>query len=586
MKAALIPALLSACFAGFPPAPSRAESVIAQWERIHDEPGNRAAYPSDLAVDNAGNVIVTGSTSEYNGLRGVSYTAKHLAASGTLLWEKRFPPNPEISGTGAGPAGVAVDLAGNVIVAGTHFNSSTYKGDFYTVKYAGTTGALLWEKYFNAPGNQDDTCTAMTLDGAGNVIVTGYTTNIEGIGGNYDYYTAKYASANGALLWERRYDGPGPGASRDQARHVATDTGGNVFVTGVSDSSVRGGYTAKYAAADGAIVWEQRFPGPDPSSAFRVVVDGEGNAIVTGSSNTEDPYTVKYAAADGAVLWEKRLTEPGGYSQNHSLAVDSEGNVTVSGGFYRNGSYYAAFVAKYAAADGSLLWENRSVTPGLLYGAIVLDEAGNAIVTGTAGTGNNGDIYTAMFAAADGELLWEKRYNGTRNLTDGGSALAVNHTGSIYVGGYSNWDHNNPDGFGGYDAYVVRYVSVDIDDDGLLDSWEVSHFGDTAAHSALDDTDGDGAVELLELAFGTDPRAPHSVPAPAVVIEGGYLTTTITKQPCVRYLVETGATLENGFSAASTTVLTDTATTLKVRDNIPVGTQSTRFLRVKVTGAP
>lgn len=141
---------------------------------------------------------------------------------------------------------------------------------------------------------------------------------------------------------------------------------------------------------------------------------------------------------------------------------------------------------------------------------------------------------------------------------------------------------------GNLDFYTVKYAAVDLDldDDGLLDSWEIAHFGNIAAHTALDDTDGDGAVELLELAFGTDPLAPGSVPAPAVVNEAGYLTTTITKQPCVRYVVETGGALETGFSATSTTVLTDTATTLKVRDNVPIGAQPKRFLRVQVTAVP
>jgi hypothetical protein len=54
----------------------------------------------------------------------------------------------------------------------------------------------------------------------------------------------------------------------------------------------------------------------------------------------------------------------------------------------------------------------------------------------------------------------------------------------------------------------------------------------------------------------------------------------------VRYVIETSAGVESGFSAASTTVLTDTATTLKVRDNVPVATQPKRFLRVQVTAAP
>ncbi len=40
------------------------------------------------------------------------------------------------------------------------------------------------------------------------------------------------------------------------------------------------------------------------------------------------------------------------------------------------------------------------------------------------------------------------------------------------------------------------------------------------------------------------------------------------------------------FSPATTTVLLATATTLKVRDNILIGTPPARFLRVKVIAAP
>ena len=47
----------------------------------------------------------------------------------------------------------------------------------------------------------------MAVDGSGNVVVTGYSDN----GTNDDYYTAKYAAADGALLWEKRYNGPANG---------------------------------------------------------------------------------------------------------------------------------------------------------------------------------------------------------------------------------------------------------------------------------------------------------------------------------------------------------------------------------------
>jgi len=65
---------------------------------------------------------------------------------------------------------------------------------------------------------------------------------------------------------------------------------------------------------------------------------------------------------------------------------------------------------------------------------------------------------------------------------------------------------------------------------------------------------------------------------------------TITKQIGVTYEVQSAGTLLEGqpasFSPATTTVLLDTATTLKVRDNVLIGTPPARFLRVKVNAAP
>ena len=77
---------------------------------------------------------------------------------------------------------------------------------------------------------------------------------------------------------------------------------------------------------------------------------------------------------------------------------------------------------------------------------------------------------------------------------------------------------------------------------------------------------------------------------PRPVNEGGYLTITITKHSGVTFQVQGAGTLLDGqpdsFSAATTTVLTDDATTLKVRDNVPVGTPPARYMRVRVTAAP
>ncbi|MGI8601746.1 MAG: delta-60 repeat domain-containing protein [Verrucomicrobiales bacterium] len=119
---------------------------------------------------------------------------------------------------------------------------------------------------------------------------------------------------------------------------------------------------------------------------------------------------------------------------------------------------------------------------------------------------------------------------------DHGRSVGVQSDGKVVVAGYSNIGSD-------FDFALVRYegdpVDLDLDDDGLLDSWEVAHFGTTVGHSALDETDDDGRVELLELAFGAHPLVADPGATPVVIIEAGYLTTTIAKPPAVTYLVQT-----------------------------------------------
>jgi hypothetical protein len=136
-------------------------------------------------------------------------------------------------------------------------------------------------------------------------------------------------------------------------------------------------------------------------------------------------------------------------------------------------------------------------------------------------------------------------------------------------------------------AYVFGPNPKDQDSDGLLDSWEMAHFGSTMGHTAMRDDERDGLANLLEEAFDTDPLASDAPAVPAVTNEGGYLTLTISKHPGVNYQVQSASTPDAAaFSAASTTVLVNDASILKARDNFPIGTTPGRFLRVKVTAAP
>ena len=124
-------------------------------------------------------------------------------------------------GIGASSASaVVVDKSGNVVVTGSAYNG--HKKDYYTAKYAATSGALLWEQRYHGPNiNWDDSATALAVDPDGNVIVTGGSAAAGLENGKYNMYTAKYAAADGALLWEERYNGPAKLSDWGQA--VAVD---------------------------------------------------------------------------------------------------------------------------------------------------------------------------------------------------------------------------------------------------------------------------------------------------------------------------------------------------------------------------
>ncbi|MEI8140662.1 MAG: ammonia-forming cytochrome c nitrite reductase subunit c552 [bacterium] len=51
---------------------------------------------------------------------------------------------------------------------------------------------------------------------------------------------------------------------------------------------------------------------------------------------------------------------------------------------------------------------------------------------------------------------------------------------------------------------------IDVDRDGLLDSWEVANFGSFTAYNGSDDPDHDGVSNALEMAAGTNPNSSDS----------------------------------------------------------------------------
>jgi hypothetical protein len=235
-----------------------------------------------------------------------------VAPSGTVqeAWVARYNASTDDEATA-----IAVDGSGNVYVTG-------HNG---TIKYDS-----LGQEQWVAPGPVG---AAIALDTSGNVYVTGYTIGQNGL----DYLTTKYNS-NGQEQWSATYNSA-PGNSPDQARAVAVDGSGNVYVTGVSSTNAGFNFdyaTVKYNSA-GQEQWVARYNGPgnDLDSAYAIAVDTAGNVYVTGESygagSTSDYATIKYDSA-GQQQWVARYNGPANYVDGaRAMVIDGSANVYVTG---------------------------------------------------------------------------------------------------------------------------------------------------------------------------------------------------------------------------------------------------------------
>ena len=337
---------------------------------------------------------------------------------------------------------IAIDGSGNVYVTGASFGSGTDL-DYTTIKYNAADGTEEWVARYNGPGNYVDAAWAISVDGSGDVYVTGESF---GSGTDYDYATIKYNPADGSEVWVVRYNGPGN--FYDGAAALAIDGSGNVYVTGQSFAS---GTTLDYATikynASGTEEWVARYNGPGNSFdvGTAIAVDGSSNLYVAGESvgsGTDYDYaTIKYNAS-GTEEWVARYNGPGNlFDHPFAIAVDGAGNVYVTGQSFGSGTDFDYATVKYNAADGAEEWIARYNGPENFVDqalAIGIDGPGNVYVTGgSMGSGTDFDYATIKYNAADGAEDWVTRYNGPGNGADAARAIAIDGSGNVYVTGES-----------------------------------------------------------------------------------------------------------------------------------------------------
>jgi|GEM_PF-3988015 len=126
-----------------------------------------------VAVDGVGNVVVAGGILNGNGAS--SFTViKFNGVSGAELWRQVIIGTANSNG---GAGAVTVDAAGNVIAAGITNVINYISNTITVVKLDGVSGAELWREDIHGSANGQDSADAIAVDAAGNVVVAGSTVN-------------------------------------------------------------------------------------------------------------------------------------------------------------------------------------------------------------------------------------------------------------------------------------------------------------------------------------------------------------------------------------------------------------------------
>ncbi|MGK5094554.1 SBBP repeat-containing protein [Deltaproteobacteria bacterium TL4] len=397
--------------------------------------GGTDDFGNGIAVDNRGNVYVTGETDgSFNSFKNKGSRDILLIkydANGGKQWETQWGTDDLDEGFK-----VSVDQQENVYVTGISGGDldglkNQGNNDVFLAKYDGS-GQKLWTHLIGSPYLED--VSGMAIDSSGNVYLTGETWgNFENQSnqGLSDAYLVKFNS-NGAILWTQMI----ATTLDDTGNGITVDHLGNIYVSGYTHKSVDSenldeegnGFLAQYNS-DGEVQWQTIFEN-DLGGGVSVNIDEEMNSYVCGYAVGDTSvvgdrmiYLSKFDFA-GVNVWNRRFG-----SDNHGLitssGIDSKSNVYVtgfgSGDFdsnLSNGSY-DVFLVKYNSM-GEKQWSHLYGTGGEDIALdIAIDSSDNIYLTGDSsrdfgGNKNSGPVDGFVIKLDDnGQTIWSRLF-GTK----------------------------------------------------------------------------------------------------------------------------------------------------------------------------
>lgn len=301
---------------------------------------------TSIAIGDGGSVYVAG----YSGGTGAGYDlyAVKYSLSGEQLWASKYS---EFSNVEEKPVFIKAHESGFAYVAGT---VERMNGKDYFIAKVSKSGDQEWDQWYNGVGGNaaisDDEVSALALDEEGNAYITGFS---YGVGTGKDFCTVKYGY-DGTEQWVSRADN---GQSlknirnEDEAKALLIDLSGNVFVTGVSTSSLGGSdFLTEKINAKGEREWMKKYNSDDflytEDGGEALALDKKGNIYVTGYINGFPPLldcgnergidfcTIKYSQS-GVQKWTEEYNGPGPLGSNNDIAkaiyVDAKGRIFVMG---------------------------------------------------------------------------------------------------------------------------------------------------------------------------------------------------------------------------------------------------------------